>query len=250
MKLQAALLLGVALVVPVNAGAASFRGKVAVRPVAVKKAEEAKDWRVRHGQQKEVGLPPVTPVVVVVVDGVRTGAVVPPAEAAVVKIQGFKARPSVVPVVVGQQFEVINGDGFPVTPVLGGSGKKTLNPEEKLTEPLSKPGPLELRSKEWPSIKATALVMPNRFFAVVAPDGTFAIDDVPAGTYTVKVWVEDAFRLERPGVNFPDKGNMWLEAAITANGTMEGDVKEAELKPVRPEGGRSAPPPPPPPPPP
>ena len=42
MKLQAALLLGVALVVPVNAGAASFRGKVAVRPVAVKKAEEAK----------------------------------------------------------------------------------------------------------------------------------------------------------------------------------------------------------------
>ena len=47
------------------------------------------------------------------------------------------------------------------------------------------PGPVEVYCNIHPEMAATILVLPNRRFATTSSDGTFAIDDVPAGTFGI-----------------------------------------------------------------
>jgi hypothetical protein len=142
--------LGLALLAPSVASATSLRGKVAVKAAPPAKAEKpVRDWRVKAGTETPAADVPVTPVVVVFIEGVRVAAVVPPTDAATMRTQGFRIRPATVPLVAGQQFEFTNADGFPVTPVLNGTPKKRLDPEDKLSEPIAKAGIVKVTSREW-----------------------------------------------------------------------------------------------------
>jgi hypothetical protein len=47
------------------------------------------------------------------------------------------------------------------------------------------PGPVEVYCNIHPEMAATIMVLPNRRFALTAPDGSFAIDGVPPGRWTV-----------------------------------------------------------------
>ena len=40
-------------------------------------------------------------------------------------------------------------------------------------------------------MNAWIIVLQNPFFAIPAKDGTFTIDGLPRGTYTVRVWGEE-----------------------------------------------------------
>ena len=39
-------------------------------------------------------------------------------------------------------------------------------------------------------MNGVVLVVPNTYYTLLASDGTYAIDDVPPGTYTLIVWRE------------------------------------------------------------
>jgi plastocyanin len=67
------------------------------------------------------------------------------------------------------------------------------------------------------SMHATILIVPNRFYATIDPEGTFAIKNVPKGTYTLKVWGEN--------ISSPD-----YQVTVSASGIMEVNL---EAKPVR-----------------
>ena len=58
--------------------------------------------------------------------------------------------------------------------------------------PFAKPGLVIVQDADhsWPT--AYLAVFDHPYFAVTAPNGSFTIDDVPAGRYTVKVWHERA----------------------------------------------------------
>jgi hypothetical protein len=58
--------------------------------------------------------------------------------------------------------------------------------------PFSKPGLVVVQDADhaWPT--AYLAVFDHPYFAVTAPNGTFTIDGVPAGHYTLKVWHERA----------------------------------------------------------
>ncbi len=53
---------------------------------------------------------------------------------------------------------------------------------------LTKPSQLEINCKVHPWAKAWILVFDHPYFAVTERSGTFAIDNVPPGTYRVKAW--------------------------------------------------------------
>jgi len=204
--------LGLALLAPSVASATSLRGKLAVKPLAAPKAEATgKDWRVRSGTETPAVEAAAAPVVVVFIEGVRVATVVPPAEAAEIKTQGFKVKPATLPMVAGQELQFTNADGLPVTPVLSGKPKKRLEPDEKLQEHLANPGTFKLTTREWASLKGTVLVLPTRYFTVVGADGSVAIDEIPPGTYTVKVFVGDDWAFEKKDVTFPERGGVMVK---------------------------------------
>ena len=41
-----------------------------------------------------------------------------------------------------------------------------------------------------PEMEAYVLVVPTRYYEVVGPDGTFALEHVPAGDYVLHAWHE------------------------------------------------------------
>ena len=52
------------------------------------------------------------------------------------------------------------------------------------------PGLVRIYCNIHPQMSAVVLVRDNPYFAWAEPDGSFSIDDVPPGDYTIKVWSE------------------------------------------------------------
>jgi len=119
-----------------------------------------------------------------------------PAEPATIDQRGCWFRPRILGVQVGQVFQVINSD--PVTHNIHpmaqtnrewnhsqGPGdppmeRKFLRPETMI--------PVKCNIHSW--MHAYVGVVDNPYFAVSAEDGSFAIRNLPPGTYTLAVWHE------------------------------------------------------------
>jgi plastocyanin len=59
---------------------------------------------------------------------------------------------------------------------------------EAKTHTFNEPGEVEIYCNIHPAMAASALVVPNRLFAKVKPDGTFEIGNVPVGRRKVVAW--------------------------------------------------------------
>jgi hypothetical protein len=71
--------------------------------------------------------------------------------------------------------------------------KGTINPIGTKTLKTSKPGVLVVKDDELPSLVGRVAVFDSPYFAQPDTAGKFEIKDVPAGSYTVKVWYLDHF---------------------------------------------------------
>ena len=126
-----------------------------------------------------------------------------PAQPVVIDQNGCWFRPRILGVQTGQQFQVINSD--PVTHNIHpmavtnrewnhsqGPGdppmnRKFLQPEVMI--------PVKCNIHSW--MHAYIGVVDNPYFAVSADDGSFTINNLPAGTYTLGVWQEKLGTLEQ-----------------------------------------------------
>jgi plastocyanin len=61
-----------------------------------------------------------------------------------------------------------------------------------------KPGAVKLFCEIHEHMRATILVLDTPHFARVNPDGSFKLPDLPAGKYTLKVWLDEKTVLEKP----------------------------------------------------
>ncbi len=78
------------------------------------------------------------------------------------------------------------------------------------------PGIVKVYCNIHPQMSAVILVRDNPFFARAAPDGTFTIENVPAGRYTVKAWNERAGEAAAE-VAVPEAGTAQARFAMDAS---------------------------------
>ena len=136
-------------------------------------------------------------VFVYVKSGLPDGAAYPPtATPVVVDQEGCLYHPRVLGLMVGQTLAIENSDSllhnikamgkanrpFNISqPAAGMTTNRTFSTTEVMI-------PLECSVHGW--MHAFVAVLPHPFFATTGTDGTFAIANLPPGTYTIEVWHE------------------------------------------------------------
>jgi len=113
----------------------------------------------------------------------------PPPEAAEIRQEGKRFVPEILPITAGQAVSFPNDDPvfhnvFSPSPVhkfdLGQYPKG-----EAKTKRFPAVGVVDVFCNIHPQMAATILVLPNRRYARARPDGSFRIDDVPPGRFTL-----------------------------------------------------------------
>ena len=145
-----------------------------------------------------------------------SGSYSAPAEAAVLSQKGCVYTPHVSGLMVGQTLKIVNNDPTlhnvhatpsdntefnQAQPFQGMELEKTFDIAEIMV-------PVKCDVHPWMSSYMGVLDHP--FFAVTGPDGSFSIEGLPAGTYTLEVWHETL-------------GTQSAEATVEADGSAQAD---------------------------
>jgi plastocyanin len=129
-----------------------------------------------------------------------------PADKPVIDQKGLMFQPHIVAVQLGTTVEFLNSDKvahnvFWIS--VGGNKKLTHNlgtwPQgEKKSFKFDNPGAVPLLCNVHPEMSGYIVVSPTPYFAVTDKSGTYKIDNVPDGSYTVTAWHEGAKNSSKP----------------------------------------------------
>ncbi len=126
------------------------------------------------------------------------GAELPPSVATTWRLYASNFQVPILPVVAGTAVEIknISQTTHPLYAVdkpelitaepIGPGGIRTV----KLTE-VGKA--MVIRSKDSPHLEARLVALPTKYFSRLKKDGSFVIEDVPPGRWTVKIWCKDGW---------------------------------------------------------
>jgi plastocyanin len=150
--------------------------------------------------------------VVVYVDGVRA----PPRSAhATMAMKGKNFIPRMVVVPVGGTVDFPNQDSiFHNVFSLSGENRFDLDLYKRPKSgswTFQHPGLVRVYCNIHPQMSAVVLVRDNPYYTRPSPDGTFVLEEVPAGQYTLRAWHERA-------------GDVALELAVPAQGEVTGRI--------------------------
>jgi plastocyanin len=126
---------------------------------------------------------------IIVLEG-GEGATMPPTTV-VVALRDMRLDPRVIPIVSSSSVDFRNEDR--VVHALRTVGDDRVPPQPQApgslrTIKFSAPGIYQLRCTEVPHVHGTVMVLAAGRFAVPKATGAYRIDDVPPGSYTLKVW--------------------------------------------------------------
>lgn len=149
---------------------------------------------------------------IVYLEGSDARAPAAPAARVVMDQRNLAFVPGVLPVVRGTIIEFTNSDDvqhnvFSPSATAGKFNLGTYGPGAVRTVRLDELGEVLVLCNIHMEMEAHILVLNTRFFSTAARDGHYRIADVPAGSYTVKVWREH-----------------WLSVAQTIEVPAAGDV--------------------------
>jgi len=117
-----------------------------------------------------------------------------PTESVKISQKGAKFSPSLVAVCVGQSVEFLNDEDRPIEHnVFSNSPAKQFDlglfkPGESRNVVFDKPGPVFLYCSIHRYMDGVIYVAPTPYFSRVEDDGTYEIDNIPPGKWTVSTW--------------------------------------------------------------
>ena len=142
--------------------------------------------------------------VLVWVEGLTVGKGMPEVRREKLTIERCRLTPRVLAVAAGTTINVFSRDGIthtwrfyregvdePIEEIWTVDAGQVV-PSEKIAK---QPGIVEARDAQQPWARAYVAVFDHPYFAVTDDNGTFTIDSLPPGTYTVKMWHE---RMQEP----------------------------------------------------
>jgi plastocyanin len=217
-------------------GAVAFSGKAPEMKVPAKRKDadvcKAKELKhnavlVKDGKLKDV--------LVRIAPGGVPGTWDAPKEHVVVDQVDCQYTPRMQGVVAGQTIDIKNGDQT-LHNVHAYKGSETLfnTAHPKGEPPLVKESPdepavVKLACDVHPWMRAFVVVTDHPFFAVSGEDGSFKIEKVPAGKYTVEAWHSNFGMLKKEGIEVKDTGEVTVD--FDYKGTeAEPDWNKDELK--------------------
>jgi len=201
------------------AGAGTISGKITFngRHPIVKTVQVTKDPRVcgstREEDSWEVAADGGVKNVVVYLTDIQAGKKFDTAAQPVLDQKGCHYVPHVQVVAVHATLQVKSGD-----PILHNvhsflNGTTVINfampprPGLILSKKLDKPGGQQLKCDVHSFMRGGIFVADNPYFAITGADGTFTIDGVPPGTYTIATWHEEGGPLSDT-VTVPQSGSI------------------------------------------
>jgi plastocyanin len=136
---------------------------------------------------------------------------------AVMDQKNLAFRPYALPVVRGTVVEFMNSDDvqhnvFSPSAIAGKFNLGTYEPGATRTVTLDQPGDVRVLCNIHMEMEAHILVLDNPYFSTVGEDGRYQIPDVPAGTYTLKVWDKKWLSFRRT-VELPASGALTVNVA-------------------------------------
>lgn len=117
--------------------------------------------------------------------------------------KGLQFRPGVLPIQVGTKVKFPNGDDL-YHNVFSYSKAKRFDlgryrkDEEAAVQVFDKPGVIKLYCEIHEHMRGTILVLDTPYFVRTETNGTYRLENLPAGQYTLKVWVDDKTTREQP----------------------------------------------------
>jgi plastocyanin len=117
-------------------------------------------------------------------------------DAVTVQQKGRAFTPDLVAITVGDKIAFPNGDAFLHNVFSQSATRKfdlgSFKKGETKTKEFPTPGVVDVYCNIHPEMAATILVLPNRRHTRTAPDGTYSLDGVPPGTWTVFAYTRRA----------------------------------------------------------
>lgn len=159
------------------------------------------------------------------VDGIAAGKPLPELRRERVTVENCRLEPRIVAVTSGSTVNVLSRDpvvhdmrffrengGDPVTRLLTVDEGQVI-PSERIA---AEAGIVEARCARHPWLRGYIAVFDHPYFAITDATGAFTIEQLPPGTYTIKVWREGLERPEERRVVITPGGNGRLDLRIGA----------------------------------
>jgi plastocyanin len=134
-------------------------------------------------------------VIVFVADGLGDRTFDPPSQPAVIQQKGCMYQPHVLAVRANQQLEVINEDptshNIHAIPANNREWNKAEPPGAKIDEAFAREEiAIPVKCNVHPWMHSYVAVFKHPYFAVTGKDGSFNLENLPPGTYTIEAWHE------------------------------------------------------------
>ncbi|HEU0033461.1 MAG TPA: hypothetical protein VFQ53_22675 [Kofleriaceae bacterium] len=153
------------------------------------------------------------------------GAPAAPSKKVQIEQKGRRFVPDLVAITINDEVEFPNRDSFLHNVFSQSPGRKfdlgSYKKGESKSRAFSQAGVIDVYCNIHPEMAATILVLPNRWHTRAKADGTFTLDNIPAGNWTVFAYTRRATKPASAKVTVADKSATTVNLSVTRGAEAE-----------------------------